>query len=101
MVDGDPESFMLEGTSRGVQAYMLLRKRSVMGLKQVAQAFLQVGLEKLQGWTWHKLCGTSDPLLDCLLGEGHCLPLLQLMPIGPHSRITHNRQEPGCLFLLI
>ena len=54
IVDEDPKSFMLEGTSRGVQAYMLLRELSVMGLKQVAQAFLQVGLENLQGWTWHK-----------------------------------------------
>ena len=101
MVDADPESFMLEGTSGGVQAYVLLRERSVMGLKQVAQAFRQVGLEKLQGWTWHKLCETSAPLLDCLRGEGHCLPLLQLMPIGPHSPVTHKRQDPGCLFLLI
>ena len=101
MVDGDPESFMLGGTSAGVQANVLLTAGSAMGSEQVAQAFLQVGLEKLQGWTWHRLCGTSAPLLDCLHGEKDCLPLLQLMTVGPHPPIMHNRQEPGCLFLLI
>ena len=63
MVDGDPESFMLEGTSGGVQAYMLLRERSVMGLKQVAQAFRQVGLKSSKDGH-----GTSSVghLLHCL-----------------------------------
>ena len=63
MVDGDAESFMLEGTSGDVQANVLLKAGSATGSEQVAQAFLQVGLEKLQGWTRHKSLGH---LLQCL-----------------------------------
>lgn len=59
------QGFRLEGTSGGLQSNLTLKVGSAVCLDQVAQGFIECGLENVQGWRRHKFCGQLVPLLDC------------------------------------
>jgi len=54
----------LEGTSGGPQSSLLLKAGSARSSDQVAQGFVLLGLENLQGWRLHKLSRQPAPPPD-------------------------------------
>ena len=55
------------------------KARPAMRSDQVAQCFIQLGTENLQGWTFHNLCGQSATLLNCP-DEEKGFPYISLFP---------------------
>lgn len=70
---------------------------------KLTQGFIQSGLENLQGWRLHNLCGLHDPLPDCPLRkkslfytQSNCL-MFQLMLVAPSPPTMHGCEEPGSI----
>lgn len=47
----------------------MVKERSTLGSHHDSQSFIQLGLQKLQGWRLQNLLGQLFPVLDCLHGE--------------------------------
>lgn len=87
--------FRLAGAPGGLQFNLLPRTGPPLGSDQVAQGFIQSGLENVQGWRGHRLSGPyfhswTTPtwkellLIPCLHLSGFNLCLLPLM-LPPHT----------------
>lgn len=64
--------FMSEGTWRGLWSNLPLKAGAAVRSDQVAQDFIQLGLENLQGRRLDSLSGQPIPLFECPHGERIC-----------------------------